>query len=350
MTQTYFIGGKDTEFALVGGAILTTGGNFRSGYAQCAMQLPSQYSSPTGLSAYFAALNAFSTPVGSFWMTARCLDNSSAAGYATGSSKGWLVRWFDSNNLPRLQVAATISGGTSNSLSTMILQTIDSAGVITNVANSTTGFNSGYLAKLDFHVDMANGFSMYVDTIQVMSYSGALVTNGVTTLTGVALGQSAMIGTGSGASSGGTYWSEIAIADSDTRSCSVYALTISGAGLDSQWTGNAAGTSVTNIPVVDSGGISSNTAGQIELFTTTNATFTDPYVWSVGVVARAMTSNGAPQHIQLALEKGGTVYTSNTANVANSFGMVQAIWNTDPSTSAFWANTNSLQIGVKSIT
>lgn len=125
-------------------------------------------------------------------------------------------------------------------------------------------------------------------------------------------------------------------------------------------TGNGANTAwVNDYTAVDENvlsrtdNITSDTADQVETFTAAARTFTGYLVKAVVVNFDALKGITGPQNIQAALRKGGVDYFSSTISLGYGYQGKQAIFETDPSTSAEWtpadAGDAALEFGVKSI-
>ncbi len=343
----YWAGQEDLDFQNIGGATVQTA-NYRSSYARCALTVPgNQQTNVTGMVTYWQTGNIFS--LGNFWQSARCQDTSYSE-YCEANGTGFLIRWYDAAGLPRLQVAG-IPGGSTTSLSGFNLQSINAAGTVTTLATNV-GFPSNYIAKLDFQINYLSGFTMFIDGLPYLNYAGTLATDGNTTLSGFALGQSSQFGGNTGEGGGGSgyaYWSELVVSSTDTRSMSLQTLPPTGAGATSQWAGDANGDTVNAIDLNDSAGITSSTANQVELFTQAG-TLTAPYVAAIVVSARAMTGATSPQNLSLVVHQSGTNYASPEQPLAGYFGAHQYVWNNDPSTGQPFANVTTMQTGVQSLT
>jgi hypothetical protein len=226
---------------------------------------------------------------------------------------------------------------------------VDSSGLISNIATTNGGFNQNYPAKIDMYVNYANAGAVivYIDTVPVLTYSGNITTNSVTTLTGVNLGQVLNTGGGGAFAGSGTSWSEIIVASSDTRGLSLQTLVPSGNGASSQWTGNYS--NINELTINDSAGIGSNTANQLSLFSQSGS-YTAPFISAIAISARSITANGAPQHLTLAVHEGNTTSTAGTFAPSTYYGLNQYIWQTDPITGTYWSNTTNVQIGAQSLT
>lgn len=151
-----------------------------------------------------------------------------------------------------------------------------------------------------------------------------------------------------------TYYSQLIVADEDTRGMKVATLFPNGAGALSDWTGTFA--DVDETAITDSDYISTNAASTGELFTMSDLSTTAQTGYDVkAVVQSGRASKGltGPQNLQYYMYSNGTVNPSpNIAGLTNNFATLpQYIWATDPSTGSAWtvANVNNLQAGFKSI-
>lgn len=113
-------------------------------------------------------------------------------------------------------------------------------------------------------------------------------------------------------------------------------------------------TAVDETTLDDGDFIQSTSAGDVETYTHT--AFTPSGVVRAVVVSMRIKNDGSvPANAQAALRIGGANYFSaNLSGIGLGYGAAQAIWETDPSTSAAWlssaAGSGSNEFGVKSVT
>lgn len=151
-----------------------------------------------------------------------------------------------------------------------------------------------------------------------------------------------------------SWFSQVIVADEDTRGMKVSTLAPNGTGALADWTGTFADVDETTIN--DSDFISASVADAGELFTMTDLSSTAQNGYEVkAVVQSARASKGltGPQNLQYYMYSNGTVNASpNITGIVNNFATLpQYVWANDPSTGSPWtiANVNNLQAGFKSI-
>jgi hypothetical protein len=278
-------------------------------------------------------------------------DNSSSSIGTT--TNPFLIRFFDSSNVVRLRVRPT---GNTSTLP-LVIEKLSAAGVITQLGGNSISAFTGAIQKFDIHVNYGTSGSvdLYIDGTLVLS-TGTVdtTTDGATSLSGFDLGFNVM---GISGISGGTNWSELIVADTDTRSLNLITCQPNGAGTLSQWTGTAAGTTVNEVTLSDVDGIDTGVANNVSLFTQpgTIPANIDYGILAVVVSARAVTTTDGtkPQHMDLSIRQNGTVYNSSDKTITLAMAPYQNVWNTNPNTGVAWAitdfSTALTQIGVKAI-
>ena len=118
----------------------------------------------------------------------------------------------------------------------------------------------------------------------------------------------------------------------DHAGASLTTIPITGNGLTDNWTGPF--TNINEIVYNDSTFIYSGTAAQISNYL--QATVVSDPVAAVVVTARAKTSSGAPQNLQLDINVGATDYFSSSFLQTAGYGASVNVWETNPATSAPW--------------
>lgn len=156
-------------------------------------------------------------------------------------------------------------------------------------------------------------------------------------------------------SSQDNFFSEVILADEDTRGMRLKMLETSANGTNTAWTGDQ--TDVNDES--DGTFISSGTAGQIETYAMANVAAAQADFETIALVVSSRARNdggGAPQNIRHAIRQGGTNYFggSNLTLTTAFLGgpNTQTVFTTDPDTAAAWNNTglDSMEVGVDSVT
>lgn len=336
----FFIGGEDSEFSGIGTTSIDTTTTFRrASYARCSLKVSATSSSSNSQGWY--CVNGFGAR-SSFWMTARyyCTPPS-----FTTMVAGSVMLSFFSGAARRLWVTFD----TGSNLFWKLYKR-DAAGTDTVLATSSTAVATSSLNKIDVFVNyaVAGSFQLYVGGILVLSYSGDVTTNSATTLDNFALGHM-----GANNNQHDMYWSEVAVADVDTRGIDgIVTLVPTGAGNSSGWTGAYTDVDETTL---SADAMTSATANQLSQFTVTQqgALSGTVSIGAVCVSARTHKGSTGPQNLQLNVRTGGADFQSSTVALGGDFKAAQGIFTTNPNTGAAWAASEitavGFNIGLKSI-
>jgi hypothetical protein len=324
MTVYWVGGGEDIDLTKIGSAVTNTTSFFRSGYGRSAYACLNPQGANAGYS--WRGSNLFS--LATFWLGARFWNTATLTNPTTGNAPVDLIRFYDASGTARLAIVNT--GSSNYTSSTMVLQSINISGTRVQLGSSwTTGstftINQSTPDKLDINLNYATSgfFNVYINGLSVFSFSGDITTNGITALAGFEL-----FGGNSVGNIG--YWSELLIADFDTRLSSVYTYV--------QWSGPISG--ISELVANDLTGLSSTAASQVEDITLTGTTIPNvnlSVVKAVAVTTRTIAGNSPPQHLDVGLTISGGEYFSNTIAIANSFSNQITIFNTNPANSAAWS-------------
>jgi hypothetical protein len=317
----YFMGSEDVDF-IVHGTISTPGS---SGYHRSAWQRTSIAIQNSG--AVDPPANRIQTtnlgPLTSLWAHAQVFWQPGAP-----TNGQQIMRFLDASNNCKLALRSSGTYGVWG------IWTRTNAGTWTQLgANFTNTIPVSTQATLDIDVvyGTSGSVSVYTNGAQVFTYSGDVTTDGNANIQSVEFAD---------AFGGGNpeNWSEIIVADSDTRSMNLLILnpgTLT-TGTLAQWTGTA--NNVNTAWINDANFISSATAAQIQDYHTISALPAGVYsVLAVSLVGRASVSTTGPQHIQLGLNFNGTrFWTSNLAPALTFTNFPNNIWNTNPATGVAW--------------
>lgn len=175
--------------------------------------------------------------------------------------------------------------------------------------------------------------NIYVDTVLVGTYTGSLCTDSATTLNAVELASF-----NNGATTNGTYWSQILVDTVDTRSEVVATLALQGSGATQAWTPNTLA-NVNKATISDSTFVSTSSNNQISEWTAPTSAPSGTWgVRAVSIEARTLISTTGPQNMEYIAHVSGADYTSLCSNptLTNSFANYRCQMNTSPATSTTW--------------
>lgn len=247
----------------------------------------------------------------------------------------------DGSGVSRLILRGT--GGTTYKLSKR-----SAVGTITDIGTFSAGDSLfSNLTKVDINVNYSSSGSvaLYYDGVLQSTVSGNLLTDSATDLQQFEAGAYYWYGDGK------MFISEVIVSTADTRAMSLATLTSSTAGAAQYWTGIA--TNVNQASLTDDSlyiyTTGNNSVQQYKPGPLPSGNFS---VKAVVHSARALVGATGPQHLAFVTRVGSTDYDSADYAPANSFGGVQHIQETNPSTSSAWAVADlasaNLQYGVKS--
>jgi hypothetical protein len=340
----YYAGNEDTSVTLIGSA---TYHNNSCASNECR----SAFVRGTPIAANSSTVadppaNRFQTPtftsVSDLWVHAHFNMGSGVTTSAAGE-QGLLIRSPD--GVSRLILRQTATFGQIK------VSSRNSAGTITDLTTASSNF-SGYQAAthiMDLHVNYtcsgSGAIALYFDGVQVINFSGNPCTDSATQLNQVEFA-SLTAGTNSanscgvaGGANAGTCWSELIIADSDTRGMGLWTLAPQAAGNTQSWTPNTVG-NVNPALITDTNFVSSTTSGQLSEWTTLTTPPTGSWnLMAVVQEARVQTSTSGPTTFEwLVRTKDGTnhVTGSVTPTVGTWANFNNQIWATNPFTSAAW--------------
>jgi hypothetical protein len=340
----YFAGGEDTSFTAVGAAIgVRTSSEFRSSYARAsiATQNSTTVADPPA--------NRMQAPTftsdSSLWFHAEVNENNGGI-TTTANEQGILFRSPD--GVSRIVVRQT---GTNGQLK---VSKRNAAGTITDLAtasgNLTTATTSIDL-QIVYGCTAGDQVNLYLAGTQVITFTGASIcTDAATQLNQVELASL----NNQGSTVTATQWSEVIVADSDTRGMALWTLSPQAAGNTQSWTPNTVG-NVNPTAITDSNFVSSTSSSQLSEWTTPTSTPTG--TWNLLAIvqeARVETSTTGPQTFEwLVRTKDGSDHVTGTVTptVGAFANFSNQIWATNPHTSAAWAITDvasGFNLGIES--
>lgn len=324
----YFAGAEDSEhyFVGVGMSVEASTGHARSTYTRCSLLCNSG-----GVSNYWQNQMAYASTPSTFWFSARYWSNGA------GNNAFILLHFVDAANLVRLQLiglSATVVG----------VQKVNTAGTATTLTNTLAAWvyaPTNTSDKLDISwVNAVSGtIDIYYNGVHVFNYSGDTTTE----TTAISYHRLHNIGNA-------VWWSEIIVADTDTRSWSLQTLAPAANGNTHSFdTGTPAAANINEITLNDTTLDGSTTAGQIDEYTIPAIAAGTWSIVAVGVSARAQKGASGPSKMDLVLRSGSTDYSSTDQSLTTTFANYQNWWLTDPNTSAAWTGL-PVNIGLKSVT
>lgn len=323
-----WFGGEDIDFPnSATPQVTTTGGNFRSGYARCGIGVSSDTVILKG--------TAF-TPSTSLWLSARIqVGNFSSAqkrmiglGAVAAGNRG-LFLGFDAVTNGRFGIWK-YDGTTETLLAS---------------ESGTTGAGGGFM-RVDMQVanfGSSGTINLYVNGTIVIAFSGTVTISGLTNFDCVIVGGNMVIATG-------MWYSEIIVADEDTRAMSLVTMAPNAAGTTDNWTGTVPG-NINEITLDDATTVYTNVAGRDEQANLIDLPSGAFGVRAVRIAARAMHTGGSvPTKVALGVNHSGTIDAGTPQAVGTGFATIERIMATNPVTGSAWqqSDMNALQLNLRS--
>jgi hypothetical protein len=323
-------GGEDIDFP--NGSTLsigTTSTNRRSSYSRCDIS-NSNANSTSARSPSFAG-----GAVTSAWLHCQAKGNNS------GTSKEFIGLGLNSAG------QAALALGCDSASATKLALWKYSGGTWTELASEAgNSISTSALQQLDMHVSSFGASAtvdVYINSTLAFTYSGSTTVTGVTNLDCVAI-----VGN---ATTPNMLFSEIIVADEDTRAMSLATLGPNAAG-DSTGSWTNTYTSINPTTINDANAIYNNATGsdfQANLLDLPAGSFT---IKACKAVARAEVTAGAtPTGFKLGIKSGGTVNVDAGHSPGAAFVNYERLMTTNPVTSAAFTQTevNALQLDVQSM-
>ena len=292
MATIYWVGGEDSEFTPFGSALITTtAGRFRSTYARCALFGPSQ----TPNASWWRNTLPFTAT--NFWFSSRQLLTTSAAN--ANSTNSLLVRFLDVSAITRIRLRC------SNTTYpwTFIVEKLDSAGAATQLGSSfQLPISVVSPDKVDIHINyaVAGSIDIYYNIVSLYSYTGDVTTNGVTSLSYVEMFPCVVPST-----TLGLCFSEIIVADTDTRSWNLQTLPPVANGNTHDFdVGTPAASNVNEITLSDATLDGSTTNGFIDQYTIPAIAAGTYTITAIVVSARLQKGASGPAKMDLGVRVG----------------------------------------------
>jgi hypothetical protein len=334
-----FAGGEDTGFSPIigasGGASVDQGSTYsgqtvRAAFCRCVLAVfnatsiadppPSRWQTPP-----FTAGNLV-------WLHAQLSIGTGGAGPSfanTANAQAFLLRSPD--GVSRIALRAT---GTTGQLK---VSTRNAVGAFVDLATATANL-SGPAAptQLDLRIDYSatGGVQMWYNGAQVVNYVGDPRTDAATQLNQIELAAINNLGS----ANAGTGWSEVIVADTDTRSMALWTLAPAAAGNTQSWTPNTLG-NINKVAISDSTFVSAAANNALSEWTTPTAA--PAGVWAVQALvqnARAQVSSTGPQHFDWLVRTAAIDYLASApqAPPLAAFANFAHIWPVNPNTGLAW--------------
>ncbi|MGX7895462.1 hypothetical protein [Tsuneonella sp. HG222] len=219
------------------------------------------------------------------------------------------------------------------------LQYLNSSAVWTNIG-STISQQENTNGDFDIYANVTTGaISLFASGTERVSATG-LSLGHIDSLDGVRFYSSGLH----------REWGQFVVADESTIGMRVATRYANGAGATSDWTGGY--TAIDEIAYEDGDTVSSDTAGQIELFTQTGTDLTGYTIRAVSIASRAKRGSTGPQNMRHVLRINGSNF-DNGSDIALSlgYGAHCSVWEQNPDSTGDWATADltGLQFGVKAI-
>lgn len=330
-------GGEDTSVTFVGPNSFQINTGYRTAFARTALrtyEASGANDPPTNR----ITLPTFA-PANPMWFHARLQPEGLGA---VLNQQALLFRSPD--GVSRLVLRQTAANGQ------LKLSTRTAAGVLTDIgAASTTLLVNGVNYGVDIRIDYSatGGVILYFNGIAVINYGGDPRTDSATQLNQVELASS----------QNGQYsdWSEIIIADQDTRSMALWTMIPQASGNTQSWTPNTVG-NINETAINDANFVATTANNALSQWTQPTALPTG--IWNVLEIvqnARVQAATTGPQHFDWSCRSGGADYLAGQSNAPVSGGSFQNFayaWATNPHTGVAWTPADiagGLQFGIDSL-
>ncbi|MFT7432965.1 MAG: hypothetical protein ACI9TY_000590 [Alphaproteobacteria bacterium] len=272
-------------------------------------------------------------PSTDFWLTVymRC--------EGTGSSSYDFLSFYDSDSVRRLIIDINSSGRFN-------LKTRNAAGTETTLTTQTEPKPFNSLRRYDIHINYAAAgvFSLYTDGVLVAEYTGDITTDGEATLSQIGFGYL------HSHNNYETWYSQIIVADTDTRKMHLATIEPTANGDTMDWSGLVS--DINEISISDSTVITSGVADELALFTIPALPAGDYTVQAVVQSVKIAKGATGPQNFEYAVRTGAANYTATGGTLDIGYGKFQKMWANNPATAASWTTTEiedaGFNLGIKS--
>lgn len=325
-----FMGGEELDFTRIYGTTFTTNSSsstFRSGYARAALACPGGSGS--------AARGDFKQASSSFWFTGRMHADATV-----WIDSGWTT-FLQFNNGALKRLGLEINGTTRY----VRLVTWDNAGNASTLAVSSESFiQSINLHRIDVQVAYSTSgrVRFFFNQVPFLDYSGDVTSGGATSLT------SFTVTTVNNNAARATYWSEMIVAERDTRTLSLRTHAPVATATGHEWLGTQA--DVGEIAADEATMITTEEADKEAKFTVAQLPAGNFAVRAFSVSAYAARGATGPSAIQLGVGSNGNDAFSSDKLLDTGWTHASEIFETNPVTGNSWTinEINAIEITAKS--
>jgi hypothetical protein len=340
-----FAGSEDIDFvpaASCGGNCFTTtaGGTFRTAYARGGLENNSSSGSDPNPIRWVSPV--WNSTTGTAWIHGQYYSQTTTS----VSSGQWLIVYASDGN-PAIIVRGTGTAGTVKISKRSV------AGSFTDLVTcSATMPSNNSLQQIDLNIVYAvsGSVTLYKNSVSICTFSGDVTTDSRTLLNQFAFGA---------LTNSVDVWSELIVADSDTRAMSLVTMEPAAAGNSNAWTGTNPCTAIVNVFTNNDASFISTTSNNVlnqctVKFGNANTSFPSGSFTLNAVVTslRALRGSSGPQHIEHNLRTGGVDSNTSDVTLTTSFANYYNIWATNPNGGGAWAVSDvtaaGFNIGVKS--
>jgi len=346
-----WFGGEDTSFTTVGTVTpaSTPAGTFDANLARGTFHLTNTSVVADPPANYFKTPTFTASPI--IWVHANVWIGSSPAN-TNNQQTLWV---YSPDGVGRVYLRQTGTAGQFK------LSTANAARTFSDKATASGNFAVSTLQSVDWLIDYScsagSVTQLYIGGVKVIDYTGNLCTDAATSLNQASFSGLLNASAGGCGTTSHGCWSELIVANEDTRSMRLATLTLQASGNTQGWTPNTLA-NVNKFAIAD-GTFVSDTVGNV-LSQWTVPTAAPGGTWavkSVSIEARLLKSASGPSQFDWSWRISGANYLAGlTAALTTSFANYRIQQDTSPATATGWAigevyNTggNQMNIGVKSL-
>lgn len=346
-------GGEDTSIVAIGTVTAVTSAGYDATYSRASVALQNSSSTADPPANRFTPSPATVSNQTTLWVHA--VFDSTSVNTTTNNEQAVIIRSPDGVGRVYLR-----QNGTAGTLK---LSIANAARSFTDLATLSQTFATGALVSLDMQIPYTCGggdvTNIYLNAVLAATYTGSLCTDAAASLNAV---EFAAVSSGSAGNcvggAGSTCWSQIIIANEDTRAMKLATCALQAAGNTQLFTPSTLA-NVNKGAISDGTFVSTATGNQLSQWTC--PTSAPAGLWgvkSVSIEARMQASSTGPQNMDWSTRIGGADFLAGTTTPVNvgGFTNLRHQYDTSPATSTTWGitevyntSTNQFNIGVKSL-